>query len=90
MNCEELLDYLSDYIDHNLSDELSAAAQEHLRTCRNCSVVLDSTQKMILLYRAQNRQQRIPPARGQALYDQIARVFAQRPPNPPDEEEDNL
>jgi anti-sigma factor RsiW len=43
MNCSELMQYLSDYIDQELDEELTAEAQEHLATCHNCSVVLDST-----------------------------------------------
>lgn len=78
MTCEELLTYLSDYIDHNLDETLTTAAQEHLRTCPNCRVVLDSTQQTILLYREQNQRQHIPADRSAALYDQIARAFAKR------------
>lgn len=35
MTCEELLQYLSDYIDQNLDEELTAAAQAHLATCHH-------------------------------------------------------
>lgn len=78
LSCEELLQYLSDYIDNNLSEELTAAAREHLATCHNCSVVLDSTQKAILLYRQQQLARTIPAERQQALFDQIAAAFAGR------------
>jgi predicted anti-sigma-YlaC factor YlaD len=67
MKCEELITYLSDYIDQNLSDELRADAQEHLSTCQNCRVVLDTTQKMIFLYR-QNGKQGIPAGRRKDLF----------------------
>jgi len=49
MQCAELVSYLSDYIDNNLSEELTREAQEHLATCQNCHIVLDSTQRTILL-----------------------------------------
>lgn len=78
MECEELIRYLSDYIDHQLDEELTEEAQEHLRTCHNCRVVLDSTQKMILLYRQRGKASRIPAERQQALYSQIAAAFARR------------
>jgi len=45
MKCEDLLQYLSDYIDQELDEELTAEAQEHLATCHNCRVVLDTTQQ---------------------------------------------
>jgi anti-sigma factor RsiW len=77
MNCETLLTYLSDYIDNNLDEDLTAEAEEHLATCRNCSVMLDSTQKMILLAR-QNGKRQIPIERREKLYNQIAAAFAKR------------
>jgi hypothetical protein len=76
--CEDLVNYLSDYIDNNLNEELTEAAREHLATCHNCQVVLDSTQQMILLYRERGQAQRIPGGRQQALFDQIANPFAER------------
>ena len=77
MECEDFISYLSDYIDNDLNDELSAEAKEHLATCHNWSVVLDSTQKMILLYRDHGKQV-IPASRRQNLYDQIEAAFAKK------------
>lgn len=77
MDCETLLAYLSDYIDHNLSEELSQAAQDHLRTCKNCHVVLDSTQRTILLAR-HHSQIVIPAERRQHLFEQIQHAFEKR------------
>lgn len=78
LRCDELIHYLSDYIDNNLSEDLTAAAREHLATCRNCRVVLDSTQKTILLFREQGQHQEIPAERQQALYAQLLDVFLER------------
>jgi anti-sigma factor (TIGR02949 family) len=78
MECEELIRYLSDYIDGDLDEELAEAAREHLATCENCSVVLDSTQKTIALYRLNGRKQQIPAERAQNLYDEIAAAFANK------------
>ena len=77
MDCETFISYLSDYIDNNLEEDLSAEAKEHLSTCHNCSVVLDSTQKMILLYRDHGKEV-IPAERRQKLYDQIEAAFAKK------------
>ena len=79
LTCEELLQYLSDYIDNNLDDELTAAAQRHLATCSNCRVVLDSTQQTILLYR-QHGKRVIPTERRRRLVDQLQSAFKQRRP----------
>lgn len=78
MQCEDLLTYLSDYIDKNLHDELISEAQEHLATCQNCRVVLDTTQQIIFLYRRQGQRQ-IPAARRQRLFSQLEAAFLKRP-----------
>ena len=81
MECDTLVLYLSDYIDNDLDEDLTAEAEEHLRTCENCRVVLDSTQKMILLYRAQGKR-RIPAARRERLFGQLEAAFAHRDDHP--------
>ena len=78
MKCEQLVEYLSDYIDNNLEHELMIAAQEHLATCENCRVVLNSTQQMILLYRERGKTQQIPKERHRKLYEQLESVFLQQ------------
>jgi hypothetical protein len=78
MNCEELISYLSDYIDQNLDEDIMEAAREHLRTCKNCYIVLDSTQKTIMLYRLQKAELRIPGQRQQKLFDEITAAFSRR------------
>lgn len=79
MKCDELLDYLSDYIDRDLDEELTAEAQEHLATCQNCRVVLDTTQQTIFLFREQGRRA-IPAERRQRLFDQLQEAFLSSEP----------
>ncbi len=74
ITCEALLQYLSDYIDNDLDEELSAVAQNHLASCHNCRVVLDSTQQTIFLFREQG-QRTIPAQRRQRLFDQLQTAF---------------
>ena len=76
MTCEDLLQYLSDYIDHNLDEELTAVAEEHLATCHNCRVVLDSTQQMIFLFQEQGKRT-IPAQSRQRLFNQLQDSFLQ-------------
>lgn len=80
MDCDTLLTYLSDYVDQQLDEDLTADAQEHLQTCSNCRVVLDSTEKMILLYRAQGKKT-IPAERRKQLFSQIQTAFDKREKN---------
>jgi len=78
MRCEELLQYLSDYIDNNLDEELTAVAEEHLATCHNCRVVLDSTQQTIFLFREQGKRT-IPAHSRQRLFTQLQDAFLHTP-----------
>lgn len=77
MKCEELLKYLSDYIDQDLEEELTIGAQEHLATCQNCRVVLDTTKQTIFLFRQQGKRA-IPAARRQHLFNQLQDAFLKR------------
>ncbi len=74
MRCEDLVQYLSDYIDQNLEEELVVEAQDHLATCHNCRVVLDTTQQTIFLFREQGKRT-IPAQRRQRLFDQLQEAF---------------
>ncbi len=74
ITCEDLLQYLSDYIDNDLDEELTAVAQHHLASCHNCRVVLDSTQQTIFLFREQGKRT-IPAERRQRLFGQLQAAF---------------
>jgi anti-sigma factor RsiW len=77
MTCAELIHYLSDYIDRNLDEALTAEAQEHLATCRNCHVVLNTTQRTISLFKETGRQT-IPAARRAALFERLQMSLPRR------------
>ncbi len=77
MKCEELLQYLSDYIDNDLDETLTAAAQDHLATCPNCRVVLDTTMQSIFLVHTYGTRT-IPAARRENLWSQIETAFLNR------------
>lgn len=77
MTCDDLVSYLSDYIDQNLDDALTSEAQEHLATCHNCQVVLHTTQQVIQL--GQKRYQiGIPPLRRDSLLTRVRTAFLTR------------
>lgn len=78
MTCAELILYLSDYIDRNLNEALTAEAQEHLATCHNCHVVLNTTQKTISLYRRAGKRV-IPAERRAALFERLQAALPKRP-----------
>lgn len=77
MQCEDLVTYLSDYIDRDLDEELAAEARAHLATCLNCHIVLDSTQRMIHFARTSGPQS-IPAERRARLFTELQRAFLER------------
>jgi anti-sigma factor RsiW len=48
--CSAMLGNLSDYIDGNLQDEICAQIEEHMKTCDNCRVVVNTLRKTVELY----------------------------------------
>ncbi len=74
MNCEELLGYLSDYIDENLADDLKEAIRNHIACCPNCKIVLDSTMQTILLYK-HGGGAAIPISRRASLYKRLEQAL---------------
>ena len=47
INCEEVLAELANYIDEEITAELRTQIQEHLRMCRNCTVLVNTTRRTI-------------------------------------------
>jgi len=74
LTCELLLQYLSDYIDNALYEELTTEAQAHLASCNNCRVVLDTTQQTLFLFR--NQGARKIPSRSAFVRAASRSVFA--------------
>ena len=46
-SCAEFLSEFADYLDGCASPELKACIEEHLRECKSCRVIIDSTAKTI-------------------------------------------
>lgn len=82
MTCQELLTYLSSYLDQELEADLVAAAQRHLLTCQNCQIVLHSTRQVIQLGQRYYRVG-IPDDRRARLFATIQAALAARGAEPP-------
>ena len=50
VSCQHVLRELSNYIDNTVDAELRKAIEQHLQSCRRCSVVLDTTRKTLMIY----------------------------------------
>jgi hypothetical protein len=49
-NCRGMLGELSDYLDRILSEEFCQEIEEHVASCVECRIVVDTLCKTILLY----------------------------------------
>ena len=47
LSCAEFLAEFGDYLEEAASPELRAHLEEHLRECKTCQVIVDSTRKTI-------------------------------------------
>jgi predicted anti-sigma-YlaC factor YlaD len=48
--CKQLLGSLSEFIDGELQAELCAQIEEHLKSCDNCRIVINTLRKTVELY----------------------------------------
>ena len=51
MDCKEILEGLSDYIDDELAEKTCREIEKHLRDCYNCRVVVNTLRQTVTLYR---------------------------------------
>lgn len=71
-NCQELLTYLSDYIDDNIEDEaLCDEIEEHVEACETCRIVVDTLKKTLYLYQTSAKQTVLPDQVRDRLYQRL-------------------
>ncbi len=49
VTCKTIIGQLSDYLDGNVSAAMKDKIERHLRGCRRCRAVYDSTRKMLVI-----------------------------------------
>jgi hypothetical protein len=52
LDCDSVLEQLSDFIDQETRDELCEQIQEHLTRCKDCQLEVDKVKRTILLYQS--------------------------------------
>ncbi len=67
-NCRILLDSLSGYVDHELTDELCAEIERHMASCENCRIVVNTLRKTVELYHETAEDIHVPVDVRQRLY----------------------
>ena len=49
VTCEQVRKELSNFLDDDVAPQLRAEIEEHLRHCHRCSVLADTTRKVLLI-----------------------------------------
>jgi anti-sigma factor (TIGR02949 family) len=62
MNCRELIDFIADYLDGDLTPKDAAAFESHLAECRSCRAYLESYRATLRLERASARNESLDDA----------------------------
>jgi len=80
MECNELIEQLSEYLDPEAQQKLCREIEEHLSRCRDCSLYVDSVQKTIVIVQGGTRVD--PPV---WMNDRLQRALASAygTPEPP-------
>lgn len=71
MDCKKILKILSDYIDKQIEQTEREIFEEHIRICRKCASILNTTEKTIFLSKAIYKKKKIPKKVEKSLYYQI-------------------
>lgn len=81
IDCQQLLNELSNYLDADVSPALRAEIEAHLAGCRRCSLLVDTTRRTIQII-ADERVLTLPPNFSERLRGFLARHI-EPPMNPP-------
>jgi predicted anti-sigma-YlaC factor YlaD len=79
MECNELIEQLSDYLDPEAQKQLCREIEEHLSRCGDCSLYVDSVKKTIVI--VQGGSPATPPVwMNDRLQSALAREYGAPPP----------
>ena len=67
-HCKDLLGTLSEYIDGTLQQEICAELENHLASCENCRIVVNTLRKTVELYRESSLTENMPEDVRHRLY----------------------
>ncbi len=60
LNCQEVLELVTDYLEQALLPEMQAQFEEHIAECPGCDTYLEQVQQTIMLLRKLTEQQMFP------------------------------
>ncbi len=78
VSCKTVLRELSNYLDGQVPASLRREIEKHLRLCRRCSILLDSTRKLLVL--VGDEKALVPPIRVDRQWRQLVAGLTKRSP----------
>jgi predicted anti-sigma-YlaC factor YlaD len=75
VDCTEVMEQLSEYLDADVQAELRKAVDEHLHACHDCSYYVDTVRKTVVLFQAELRIE-VPMKATERLHAALAAEYA--------------
>jgi hypothetical protein len=70
LQCKQVWEHISEYLDKDLDAELLADIEKHLENCEICSAILDSTRNVLVLT-ADERTYELPAGYSERLHGKL-------------------
>jgi len=67
LNCQEVVELVTDYLEQALLPEKQAQFEEHIEECPGCDTYLEQVQQTILMLRKLSEQQTFPETKQDLL-----------------------
>ncbi|MFN4226746.1 MAG: zf-HC2 domain-containing protein [Candidatus Ratteibacteria bacterium] len=71
MDCRKIIKLLSDYIDREIEEVKREMIEEHIKICKRCESILNTTEKTIKLSKTIFKNKKVPKKIERILYYQI-------------------
>jgi predicted anti-sigma-YlaC factor YlaD len=72
VKCKEIITELASYLDEALDPCLRASIEQHLDKCKDCRIVVDTTQQTIHIF-CNSEPAPLPPSTRQRLHEALAK-----------------
>ena len=78
IDCKHVWNYISEYLDGSLPEEIREVVQRHLDHCEICSAILDATRNIIILT-ADDRVFELPVGYSERLHARLEKELGGKP-----------
>lgn len=67
LNCQEVVELVTDYLEQALLPEMQAQFEEHVAECPGCNIYIDQVQQTIMMLRKLAEQSMFPETKQELL-----------------------